>query len=104
MNITIQTVGFKESKHLVKFIYQKVERLFQHHPETIRVDITLKKGAKNNVTNEWCALYLSHPGENQYVKHHSETYEESITHCVESMEKILRRQKSIELKLRKESK
>ncbi len=94
MNIAIQTVGFKESKHLTKFIHQKVEKLFHQHPETIRVDITLKEGAKNNPVNQWCALYLSHRGENQFVKRKSASYEESIILCVEAMEKILRRRKT----------
>ena len=94
MNITIQTVNFKESRHLEKFIHEKVSKLFNQHPETIRVDITLKEGAKNNPTNQWCALYLSHRGENQYVKRRAANYEESIIHAVEAMEKILRRQKT----------
>lgn len=94
MNINIQTVGFKESKHLTQFTQKKVEKLFHQHPETIRVDITLKEGAKNNPTNKWCSLYLSHRGENQFIKRKSTSYEESILLCVEAMEKILRRQKT----------
>ncbi|MEO6189888.1 MAG: HPF/RaiA family ribosome-associated protein [Saprospiraceae bacterium] len=104
MNITIQTVGFKESNHLTKFVNDKVEKLFHQHPETIRVDITLKEGAKNNPTNQWCSLYLSHSGENQFVKHKSASYEESILLCVETMEKILRRRKTKKVNQRNDHK
>ncbi|MEO5572267.1 MAG: HPF/RaiA family ribosome-associated protein [Bacteroidia bacterium] len=100
MNITIQTINFKESKHLTKFVHEKVGKLFNQYPETIRVDITLKEGAKSNPTNQWCALYLSHRGENQFVKRNSTSYEESIILCVEAMEKILRRQKTKKVKQR----
>jgi ribosome-associated translation inhibitor RaiA len=94
MNITIQTVDFKESESLTTLINNKVAKLFHLSPETIRVDITLKEGSARNPSNKWCSLYLSHPGENQFVKRNSEKYEESISLAVDAMEKILRRAKT----------
>ncbi|NJO24535.1 MAG: hypothetical protein HC867_00290 [Bacteroidia bacterium] len=60
----------------------------------IRADVTLKEGAKNNLTNKWCSIYISHPGENEFVKKNSTSYEESILLATEAMEKILRRRKT----------
>ncbi|MEO6219543.1 MAG: HPF/RaiA family ribosome-associated protein [Ginsengibacter sp.] len=94
MNITIQTVNFKESKKLTTFINSKVGKLFKQSSELIRADVTLKEGAKNNLTNKWCSIYISHPGENLFVKRNSTSYEESILLATEAMEKILRRRKT----------
>lgn len=94
MNITIQTVNFKESKKLTIFINSKVGKLFKQNSELIRADVTLKEGAKNNLTNKWCSIYISHPGENLFVKRNSTSYEESILLATEAMEKILRRRKT----------
>lgn len=94
MNIKIQTVNFKESKKLTTFINLKVGKLFKQSPEIIRVDVSLKQGAANNLTNKWCTLYISHAGENEFVKKNSSSYEESILLATEAMEKILRRKKT----------
>lgn len=91
MNIKLQTLKFNESEDLRNFVNEKVAKLFKQHPEIIRVDVTLKEGAKNNPTNKWCELYVSLPGENKFTKRCSTTYEESILNAVEVMEKILRR-------------
>jgi len=94
MNITIQSVKFKESGELNDFVREKVEKLFQLSPEIIRIDVSLKVGAVNNPANKWCSLYISHPGENRFVKKKSGSFEESVIQATEAMQKILRRQKT----------
>jgi putative sigma-54 modulation protein len=94
MNITIQTVNFKESKKLVSFVNSKVGKLFKQSPEIIRADVSLKEGATNNLTNKWCSIYISHAGENEFVKKSSTSFEESTLLATEAMEKILRRRKT----------
>jgi len=101
MNIKIQTVDFKENKKLNNFINSKVGKLFKQSPEIIRADVTLKEGAKNNINNKWCSIYISHPGENLFVKKNSTSFEESILISTESMEKILRRRKTKKTSQRK---
>ena len=94
MNITLQTIKFKESDGLRDFVNEKVGKLFHSYPDAIRVDVTLKQSAKNGPANKWCELYLSHKGDNKIVKRNAESYESSILLSVEAMEKILRRLKS----------
>ena len=91
MNKTIQSVGFKASKSLLSFAEKKVEKIFKQYPDAIRVDVSFKLGAANNPENKWCSIYLSHKGENQFVKRKSDSFETSLLLCVEAMEKILRR-------------
>lgn len=93
MNITLQTLKFKESPELNVYVHEKVGKLFHQHPNILRVDVTLKEGAKNNPTNKWCELYVSVPGENKFTKRSSGSFEESILKSVEVMEKILIKEK-----------
>lgn len=94
MKISIQTVGFKGSSRLNQFVDSKVSKLFKQNPEILRADVTLKAVSSKDVENKWCSLYVSHRGENQYVKRKSSNYEESVLACVEAMEKIFRRLKT----------
>jgi ribosome-associated translation inhibitor RaiA len=93
MNITLQTLKFKETDDLKSFVYDKIGKLFHQQPNLIRVDVTLKEGAKNNPANKWCELYVSLPGENKFTKKNSTSFEESILKALGIMEKILRRSK-----------
>lgn len=93
MNITLATLKFTETPELNQFVQEKVAKLFQQQPDLIRVDVTLKVGAKNNPTNKWCELYVSLPGNNKFTKRNSTSFEESIIKAIEVMEKILRRMK-----------
>ncbi|CAN5879671.1 hypothetical protein BH11BAC4_BH11BAC4_12550 [soil metagenome] len=94
MNITIQTVNFKGSKKLTTLINSKVGKLFKQSPEIIRADVSLKEGAANNHKNKSCSIYISHAGENEFVKKNSTSYEESLLLATEAMEKILRKRKT----------
>ncbi|MEP7236525.1 MAG: HPF/RaiA family ribosome-associated protein [Ferruginibacter sp.] len=100
MNITVQTVNFKGSKKLISFINSKVGKLFKQSPEIIRADVSLKEGAINSLINKYCSIYISHTGENEYVKKSSTSYEKSILLATEAMEKILRRKKTKTVNMR----
>ena len=104
MNITIQTVDFKESKKLTALINSKVGKLFKQSPEIIRADVSLKEGATKNPANKWCSIYISHSGENEFVKKSSGSYEESISLAAEAMGKILRRKKTKKVNQRNDPK
>lgn len=93
MEVTIQTVNFKESKRLNDLIHEKVSKLFKQSETLIRVDVLLKKGAAKNSDNKWCKIYISKPGDNKFVKKNSDAYEKSIHLAIEAMRKILRRSK-----------
>mgnify|MGYP001793866990 CR=1 FL=1 len=91
MNINLQTLIFTRSDKPNNYVNEKVGKLVQQYPDTSRVDVTLKEGAKNNLNNKWCELYLSLRGDNKFAKKNSASYEESILKAVAAMEKTLRR-------------
>jgi ribosomal subunit interface protein len=91
--INIQTLHFKASEALNKYIEEKAEKLFRMSDEIIRADITLYEGAAGNPENHWCEIQLSIPGDNLFVKKNSNHYEKSILDAVTALQKIIRRNK-----------
>lgn len=91
MSTTIQSVGFKASDDLNSFVKDKVSKLFKQYPDAIRVDVSLRLGASKSTKNKWCSIYLSHKGENQFVKRSAESFEAAVLLSLEAMENILRR-------------
>jgi putative sigma-54 modulation protein len=99
--IVFQSVQFKASKRLEEFVKEKVSKLFEQDPSVIRADITLFEGASGNPKNQFCEIQLSVPGENHFVKKNSESYEKSILEAVETLQKVIRRQKTKVIKKRR---
>ncbi len=91
MQITIQSVGFTASQSLAIFTEKKVDKIFRQYPDAIRVDVSFKIGAIKNHENKRCSVYLSHKGENMFVKRKSDSFESSLMLCVEAMEKKIKR-------------
>lgn len=94
MNILIQSVNFRTGRTLEKFIREKVSRVFNHCNNIIRADIVLRKGENGNLENKLCEIRLIIPGYDHFVKVGSDVYEKSILQAVDTLQKILRRNKT----------
>lgn len=93
MKINVQTIDFKASKSLEKFVNSKISKLSKKYADIIRADVSLKRGPANIPGNKFCSLYISHSGENQYLKKSGNSYEESIAQAIDGMDKIFERLK-----------
>lgn len=94
MNIIIQSVNFKASIALESFIREKVSKLFNHCANIIRADVVLRKKENGNLENKLCEIRLIIPGYDHFVKVGSEVYEKSILQAVDTLQNILRRNKT----------
>ena len=94
MNIIIQSVNFKASSALENFVREKVRKLFNHCDNIMRADIVLRKRENSNLENKLCEIRLIIPGYDHFVKVGSEVYEKSILLAVDTLQKILRRNKT----------
>jgi len=94
MNIIIQSVNFKASSALENFVREKVSKLFNHCDNIMRADIVLRKRENGNLENKLCEIRLIIPGYDHFVKVGSEVYEKSILRAVDTLQKILRRNKT----------
>ncbi len=99
--IVLQSVQFKASRQLEEFVNDKVSKLIDQDPSIIRADVTLFEGATGNPKNQFCEIQLSVPGENHFVKKNSENYEKSILEAVKTLQKVLRRQKTKKIIMRR---
>jgi len=93
--IVMQSVHFKASAQLEKFVKEKVTKLFEQDSSITRTAVTLFEGASGNPKNQFCEIELSVTGENHFVKKNSESYEKSILASVKTLQKVIRRQKKV---------
>jgi len=99
--IVMQSVHFKASAQLEKFVKEKVTKLFEQDSSITRAAVTLFEGASGNPKNQFCEIELSVTGENHFVKKDSESYEKSILAAVKTLQKVMRRQKTKVINQRK---
>jgi ribosome-associated translation inhibitor RaiA len=93
-NIVIQTLQFRASKKLERFVKDKVSKLFDNGNPVIRADVTLFRESAGNPENQTCEIEVSVPGDNHFIRKSSDSYEKSVLAVVRSMKKVIRRKKS----------
>ncbi|MEO5783096.1 MAG: HPF/RaiA family ribosome-associated protein [Ginsengibacter sp.] len=91
MDIIIQSLGFKSSEHLEDFIREKLNKVVLESDNVIRVNVTLNKGPESDPQNNICEIRLEVPGNDHFVKKNSDTFEKSITECIDALQKISRK-------------
>ena len=94
MNIIIKSVDFKAGNALETFVREKVKKLFRQCDSIIRANMILRKGESKNPENKLCEIRLVVPGYDHFVKKGSGGYRRSVSHSVEVLQEILRRNKT----------
>jgi ribosome-associated translation inhibitor RaiA len=94
MNIIIKSVDFKAGNALETFVREKVKKLFRQCDSIIRANVILRKGESKNPENKLCEIRLVVPGYDHFVKKNSGRYRNSVSHSVEVLQEILRRNKT----------
>ena len=92
MDIIIQSLGFKASEALEDFTKEKINAL--QHDKVIRANVTLFKGPESEPENNYCEIRLEVPGNDPFVKKHSEHFETAISDCIEVLQERLRQLKA----------
>ena len=94
MNIIIKSVDFKAGNALETFVREKVKKLFRQCDSIIRANMILRKRESKNPENKLCEIRLVVPGYDHFVKKSSGRYRNSVSHSVEVLQEILRRNKT----------
>jgi putative sigma-54 modulation protein len=97
MDIIIQSLGFKASDHLEEFIREKLNRVVLESDRVIRANVTLYAASESNPKNNVCEIRLAVPGNDHFVKKGSEVFEKAITECTDTLQKIIRRARDIQI-------
>jgi putative sigma-54 modulation protein len=93
MDIVIQSIGFKASNSLEEYAREKLGKLDHHNTKIISADVMLFKGPESDPDNCHCEIKLSVPGNDPFVKKKADTYEAAIVDAVETIEKVLQKNK-----------
>ena len=93
MKINLQTLKFKAKDELNQFVVDKVNKLERFDDKIISADVTLSIDGQNNPGNKICEIRLIVPGYDDFVKKTGESFEEAISSCVDTLQKVLSRKK-----------
>lgn len=99
MDIIIQSLGFTAGETLESFIREKVNTLKSDN--IVRANVTLYKGPSGNPESDYCEIRLEVPGNDLFVKKHSEYFETSVSECVEVLSLQVKKNKDKNVNARK---
>lgn len=88
MKINLQTLRFKASDHLTHFVEEKVGKLARFDDSIISAEVVLSEDG-NSVDNKHCDIRLVVPGNDDFVKRKAVSFEEAISECVDTLQKML---------------
>ena len=99
MDIIIQSLGFTTGESLENFIKEKVNTL--KSSDIVRATVTLYKGPSGTPESDYCEIRLEVPGNDLFVKKHSEYFETSVNECVDILALQIKKNKEKYVKTRK---
>ena len=93
MEIKIQSIHFDATEQLEAFIQKKVAKLEKSYEDIQKVEVQLKVVKPATAQNKEASLLVTIPGTSLHVEKVSDTFEESIDLCVDSMKVQLQKNK-----------
>ena len=93
MEIKIQSIHFDATEKLQEFIEKKVAKLEKTYEDIQKVDVQCKVVKPATAQNKEVSLSVAVPGNTLFVEKVSDTFEESVDLCVDSMEGQLQKLK-----------
>ena len=91
MEIKIQSIHFDATEKLEAFIEKKVAKLEKSFEDIQKVEVQLKVVKPATAQNKEASLSVAVPGSTLFVEKTSDTFEESIDLCVDSMRSQLQK-------------
>ena len=85
MEIKIQSIHFDATEKLEAFIEKKVAKLEKSFEDIQKVEVQCKVVKPATAQNKQVSLTVAVPGNTLYVEKVSDTFEESVDLCVDSM-------------------
>lgn len=85
MEIKIQSVHFDATEQLEAFINKKAEKLVKSFEDIKKVEVLLKVVKPATSMNKEVSLNVSVPSQVLHVEKTSDTFEESVDLCIDSM-------------------
>ena len=93
MEIKIQSIHFDATEKLQAFIDKKVAKLEKTFEDIQKVEVQCKVVKPATAQNKAVSMSVSVPGSTLFVEKTSDTFEESVDLCVDSMKVQLQKYK-----------
>lgn len=93
MKIKVQSIHFTADKKLIRFIEEKVEKLFQFYEHIIDGEVFLRLDKSDDSANKITEIRLNTPGKTLFAKEQCKTFEEATDEAVEALRRQITRQK-----------
>lgn len=91
MDIIIQSLGFTTGESLEVFIQERVKSLKSDN--IVRANVTLYKGPSGNPESDYCEIRLEVPGNDLFVKKHSQYFETAVSECIDILSLQIKKNK-----------
>lgn len=91
MNIIIQSPGFRGSESLEQFIREKINSI--KDTRIMSAIVTLFKGPAQSPESDYCEIRLQVPGNDYFVKKHTQYFETAVSECVDILSQKLQKAK-----------
>jgi len=91
MEIKIQSIHFDATEKLEAFVEKKVAKLEKSYEDIQKVEVQLKVVKPATAQNKEASLSVAVPGNTLHVEKVSDTFEESIDRCVDTMKEQLQK-------------
>ena len=93
MEIKIQSIHFDATEKLQAFIEKKVAKLEKSYEDIQKVEVQLKVVKPATAQNKETSITVTVPGNTLHVEKVSDTFEEGVDLCVDSMRVQLQKNK-----------
>ncbi|MBL0339565.1 MAG: ribosome-associated translation inhibitor RaiA [Bacteroidetes bacterium] len=93
MKIKVQSIHFTADKKLLKFVEEKVDKLFQFYDSIIDSEVFLRLDKSDNSENKIAEIKINTPGKTLFAKEQCKTFEEATDIAVEALRKQITKHK-----------
>src|SRR5688572_16736756 len=93
MKIKVQSIHFTADKKLLKFVEEKVDKLFQFYDNIIDSEVYLRLDKSENTENKIAEIKINTPGKTLFAKEQCKTFEEATDVAIEALRKQITKQK-----------
>ena len=93
MKIKVQSIHFTADRKLLKFVEEKVDKLFQFYDSIIDSEVYLRLDNADNDENKITEIKIMTPGKVMFAKEQCKTFEEATDVAVEALRKQITKQK-----------
>ncbi len=97
MDIRIEAPNFSPSEALKDFVNEKVGKLFNQSSAILHAEVTMYEEGNSGAKTQVCEIRLAVPGNDHFVKKESPAFEQSILEAVDTLQKVVSRQKEKEV-------